>query len=1425
MQNKDLFNYLQNSGKDPASLIFEDELTGLYNRRFLHNYFQQNINWGSLEENPVSLIMMDLDRFKGINDTFGHEAGDLALIHIANILREVASEKYLSIRYAGDEFIIVLPQTDKQAALNVGEGLLRVVQNTPLRLEGGAELALALSLGIASAPVDARDHKTLIQKADTALYYAKKAGRNRLANAGDIPPQGVFVKTALYQLEGTRVAGRKSQFGAVAEALKRFSRRQTQFLLIEGAPGIGKTVFLKIIQKSVSQSKSVCHVYVPGLPQELFRPYYLMGNIVLNLLNRRDDKGESIISGLSIEERHCLSTILSPIMKESERAEPQGEKSFREGVFTTLIHLIYKLVDGKPTVILVDDLHFSDEATLLGLVRMMQRKEVPVFICGTTDTPQKSGEGEPDIMTRFLATAGREVDIQRILLSSLNRVDISQHLRAMFPGMTWPKDFPENLEQLTQGNPLFLSEIIRKLVVDGKITLSGQNWVIHPLEKGYLPKSLEEIVRQKISALDQESRQMLDHASIFGDNVSLSTLTGSCETSEARILEFLDDAASQGLLSSAFQANDENIRFLSRAVLDIAYGEIQENRRQELHERVGEYQESLYERDLLPSAATLAYHFKRSANQSKARSYEQIQANHNRAVFNAEEAATYVVGDPAEAIPKETPLDPESAALVPNVLRTLLLALRNIRLYPPESKSVAVANQLAKDAVDKILSKHDRFSIFEIDRALAINGIKVDVSEFRAFADSFLRTLEVLELKGIAFKKGLTRDELIALAEAFGKSKREEIEEGHWQGFLKEKTIDHVELIQVRYKLRVDRTDVSQERDKKYFEGLGDKERLDSNLLALLPELIRRILYAASSIKLYPLNSKATENAVDSLMKALHLAFGKCPAITMAGVGDHLFVNDNKADVSEFDLLAKTFLTLLKSVGLKSLCFLKDVSMEELRGFVGALGQLPQTGLDVRHWRRTAKEQGISNILFDQRVYETGLQIREGGSRPIHTGLGKKIGLIEGKIQGEEDGVSDESSGSLSEEMPLHMSDLLLEGNKDKINQMMNRIFRPYHGSGIKGKQEVLSRCSGLMDDLNVGLQSQMAKHLINPLLLVLSREEEPQVLTHLGTFLHRIATVLIQFVEYPSATRVLLHLQQRYHELRKSNGGQGEVLTQALVRPLKPETQQIVLEDFRSNNPSRQQKAAQLLAGLGRGTIPLLIEVVKGEGDLRIRRLATSLLAEQGIEGTKQLKKDLILQTTSEERSRILEVIDGATHDLRAELVYAIHDESQHVRSEAIRLAERINNEEVNQLLLECMESKRGDVAVKAIKCLGRIRPQMALDRILSLLKSSKEKDRLVACCQTLGQIGDPKSIDVLARILQAPGFLFLGKKHGPEVRANAALALTQMNDPRVVEILGKHTGDKNAQVSDIARSVSFRRPQDPRPTSRETPVPEHRE
>ena len=76
MENQDLLNYLENSGKDPSRLIFEDELTGLYNRRYLYHFFQSKVAWESLHTHPLSLLMMDLDFFKQVNDDYGHQAGD-----------------------------------------------------------------------------------------------------------------------------------------------------------------------------------------------------------------------------------------------------------------------------------------------------------------------------------------------------------------------------------------------------------------------------------------------------------------------------------------------------------------------------------------------------------------------------------------------------------------------------------------------------------------------------------------------------------------------------------------------------------------------------------------------------------------------------------------------------------------------------------------------------------------------------------------------------------------------------------------------------------------------------------------------------------------------------------------------------------------------------------------------------------------------------------------------------------------------------------------------------------------------------------------------------------------------------------------------------------------------------------------------------
>ncbi|NTV55703.1 MAG: diguanylate cyclase [Deltaproteobacteria bacterium] len=1412
MDYNELLNHLQVVGKDPSRLIFEDELTGLYNRRFLYNYFQQNIPWNALEDNPLSLLMMDVDYFKRINDSYGHDVGDQALIWVANMLREASGDKYLPIRYAGDEFMILMPLSRKKIAVRLAEKVISLSHSKPMRLDdSGKPLDLTLSIGVACAPEDAKGDKALIHKADTALYYAKKAGRDRLATVAEIVPQDVFVKTAMFQLERAAIAGRKPQLSAVAEALRKFSQRESQFLIAEGGPGMGKSMFLETVQRSLAQTKSILQIKAAGKPQELYRPYYLVAAILSELLKARKEKGAEILKGLSPEATNDLSFIL-PQLSEGKHEQKKEDKAQRERIFYTLLQVTTKIMDGAPSIWVVDDLHFSDEATLLFIRQMMTRHQVPLFVCGAaTEVSTETRDGQGDTLGRFCAAHGKEIGIRKVALSPLAEGDVVRHLHAIFPRISLPKDFSKAMEHATQGNPLFLNEIVRKLVMDGKISLSGQQWVVSPLEEGYLPRSLEEIVRQKIAALDEESRGVLDQASVFGGQVSLSMLTGSSDKSEAKILEFLDKAISQGLISSDFQLNDETVQFLSRRVQDIAYGSIQKNTRQELHEKVGAYQESLYEKDLLPSAATLAYHFKRSANQEKARVYEQLQVTQNSMVFNAGEAVYYTGEGPAEFKPKELPLDAESVALLPNVFRTFLLAVRNTTLYPAGSKSITVTHEKAKEAIDKILERNDTLTVFQVERALLVNGKRVEIAEFKAFAASFLQLLYRLELKGVTLKRGLSMEELTTLLEAFVRTKTEAIEQGFWQRFIEEQKLSHVEMSQVHYAIRGEGEIPGPDSTGEFPAGAVAQEEAAEeeparDTLSLIPEVIKGLLNAAKSIKLYPLKSKATESAIQIALKRLHRVLKREAHLTMARVEDSLFVNDQKVTSSDLDLVGQSFLQFLDSLGLKSMTFLPSLTPEEMRVFIGAVGDLPSGAQDKDYWSRLSKEQGLKGILFDYRFYETriGATARDSGAFQIVAGA---RGMVRKQVQGQgvapSLAVDEEFFDRLLQRMPKEIGDLLLEGEEKEITSMIKRIFHGYLKSNPQVRQKVIGRCQNLFEDLITGLQNQLAKILAKPLLLVLSQEQDPAVLRDLTNLLYRLSTLLVQFAEYPVATQILLHLQRRYRKFLEANSEQAKMFEDILMKPLDPKAQELILQDFHSKETLRQQNAVQLLGSLGKVASPLLIEVVKGDADLRIRQLAASLLSEQGYEAAKSLKRVFMLESTAEERLQILDVVDSVTRDLKAELVKALDDDNKQVRAKAFKLARRLNTDEVEKILFERADSMKGEVAADAIKCLGSLRPQAALDKIGSLMKTAKDKERLVACCHTLGQIGDPRGIDLLERVLAVQSFLSRRKKHLSPIRVAATVALAFIHDPRAAQVLEQCTRDQDPQVRQMAASL----------------------
>jgi diguanylate cyclase (GGDEF)-like protein len=180
----DRSNYYAQS-QELRRISITDSLTGLLNRRYFQERLAEEVDRSTRHSKPLSLMMIDADHFKQYNDNNGHPAGDKALVMIARCLRDGVRAIDVVSRFGGEEFAVILPETRKDEALEIGERLRQGVESVYFpgeeSLPGGC---LTVSIGVASFADDARDLKSLIQRADRALYQAKARGRNTIVPYG-----------------------------------------------------------------------------------------------------------------------------------------------------------------------------------------------------------------------------------------------------------------------------------------------------------------------------------------------------------------------------------------------------------------------------------------------------------------------------------------------------------------------------------------------------------------------------------------------------------------------------------------------------------------------------------------------------------------------------------------------------------------------------------------------------------------------------------------------------------------------------------------------------------------------------------------------------------------------------------------------------------------------------------------------------------------------------------------------------------------------------------------------------------------------------------------------------------------------------------------------------------------------------------------
>jgi diguanylate cyclase (GGDEF)-like protein len=160
-----------------------DELTGLANHRRFQEQLAEHVERAGPNGPWLGLLLIDIDDFKAVNDTHGHQAGDLVLRDVARVLFDSVRGTDMPARYGGEELAVILPRTDAAGAAEVAGQIRRAIEEQVVVLPSGRAVSLTVSIGAAGIPASASNPTDLIAAADAALYRAKRAGKNRFASA------------------------------------------------------------------------------------------------------------------------------------------------------------------------------------------------------------------------------------------------------------------------------------------------------------------------------------------------------------------------------------------------------------------------------------------------------------------------------------------------------------------------------------------------------------------------------------------------------------------------------------------------------------------------------------------------------------------------------------------------------------------------------------------------------------------------------------------------------------------------------------------------------------------------------------------------------------------------------------------------------------------------------------------------------------------------------------------------------------------------------------------------------------------------------------------------------------------------------------------------------------------------------------------
>lgn len=709
ISNLNISELVKVSDEELVALAWTDELTQLYNRRFFSRLFNQLAESCQQTKEPLSLILIDVDKFKSINDTYGHLIGDEVLKNVGALLSSVAGKEHYPIRYAGDEFLILMPKVSKEDALRLGLEL--VTKARDFKFSTKSEVKVTLSAGLASFPADTSSPFELLEKADKALYQSKNEGRNRIS-----PYKEIEVPEVPSTPE--KLINREKEKGLILEAIEDLQTNQGKVIFLSSPHGFGKSRLLEEALKE-SEAHDYFTLFAQAEESAFFVPFYAFRESFDRLVKVRENLPE---------EAKKIAFSLSYL--NLQKAEPQPVNS------AEVMEALLSLANLKPVVLVFDDIqHLDSESRNLILSLLPSIPKLPLFLLGAFDIEEAK---EKEEITKFV-NAAAEKGVKIVPLTPLSLELVITYLEELFPKNVFSKSFVEGIHKASKGSPLLLEELVKLLVKDGIIYFAEGGWRAKEFDPASISLSFREIVKRRLAGLDRETQEVLAEASSLGLKVDIPLFSKLLNKNESQLWDSIEKLRREGIVKETNQG--EAITLKSDFWREELQDALPENLKAGFHKKMGESFESAFPEKVRALAPILFYHFQQAKMEEKMAHYQSLIL----------------------AAPKEEPLNEEEKEKAFDFLRSFRAALTNIQLYPTGSSLIEQSVAAAHQAIKQLLASKPQITFSETEKRLLINGEHIE-TKGKTFLQSFLDLLISFNIKSLSFSSEIEAEDLKKLA-------------------------------------------------------------------------------------------------------------------------------------------------------------------------------------------------------------------------------------------------------------------------------------------------------------------------------------------------------------------------------------------------------------------------------------------------------------------------------------------------------------------------------------------------------------------------------------------------------------------------------------------------------------------------------------